>query len=119
MAHKRGTSGRAVLGAVSLLLIVGCGSDDRVDEDQLVDELADARAEARADLAASSYELESFAYGCTSDCSGHEAGWQYAADNGSEDTGDCFGNSLSFEEGCRAFVEEVEARAQQAVTSLY
>lgn len=45
-------------------------------------------------------------YDCTEDCSGHEAGYNWADDNGISDPDDCGGNSQSFEEGCRAYAEE-------------
>jgi len=45
-------------------------------------------------------------YGCTDDCSGHEAGYGWAEENGITNPDDCGGNSLSFEEGCRAYAEE-------------
>jgi len=48
---------------------------------------------------------------CTSDCSGHEAGYNWAEENGIDDEGDCdtagdTSNSPSFAEGCRAYVNE-------------
>lgn len=45
-------------------------------------------------------------YECTEDCSGHEAGYQWAEDNGIYDEYDCNGNSNSFVEGCISYVEE-------------
>lgn len=45
-------------------------------------------------------------YECTEDCSGHEAGYQWAEGNGVEDVDDCGGNSDSFIEGCYSYVEE-------------
>ena len=45
-------------------------------------------------------------YGCTVDCSGHEAGYDWAAENGIDDPDNCGGNSWSFTEGCRAYAEE-------------
>lgn len=45
-------------------------------------------------------------YPCTSDCSGHEAGYEWAEDNGISDADDCDGNSQSFIEGCISWVEE-------------
>jgi hypothetical protein len=45
-------------------------------------------------------------YDCTDDCSGHEAGYQWAEDNGISDTSDCDQESQSFAEGCQAYVEE-------------
>lgn len=45
-------------------------------------------------------------YECTEDCSGHEAGYEWAEENGIESTDDCGGNSNSFIEGCESYVEE-------------
>jgi|GEM_PF-2287285 len=45
-------------------------------------------------------------YICTQDCSGHEAGYEWAEDNGITDMDDCEGNSQSFIEGCQAYAEE-------------
>lgn len=43
---------------------------------------------------------------CLGDCSGHQAGYDWAEDNDINDTGDCNGNSDSFSEGCESYVEE-------------
>lgn len=43
---------------------------------------------------------------CTEDCSGHEAGYEWAEDNDIDDVDDCSGNSNSFNEGCESYVEE-------------
>lgn len=45
-------------------------------------------------------------YDCTDDCSGHEAGYEWAEDKGIYDESDCGGNSNSFIEGCVSFVED-------------
>lgn len=45
-------------------------------------------------------------YPCTVDCSGHEAGYQWAEENSIDDPSDCGGNSNSFIEGCEAYAEE-------------
>lgn len=45
-------------------------------------------------------------YECTEDCSGHEAGYEWAENNDISNVYDCDGNSQSFIEGCEAFVEE-------------
>jgi len=44
-------------------------------------------------------------YTCTSDCSGHRAGHEWARSRGITDPSQCSGNSQSFIEGCRAFTE--------------
>ena len=51
-------------------------------------------------------KLDFNGYPCTQDCSGHEAGFNWAEDKGIENIDDCGGNSNSFIEGCRAYVEE-------------
>lgn len=51
-------------------------------------------------------------YPCTVDCSGHEAGYQWAEDNGVGDPSDCGGNSSSFIEGCEAYAEEQSEEEQ-------
>ena len=45
-------------------------------------------------------------YPCTGDCSGHEAGYDWAERNGIADPDECGGNSDSFVEGCQAYGEE-------------
>ncbi len=43
---------------------------------------------------------------CTFNCSGHEAGYNWAEDNDISNIYDCDGNSDSFNEGCQEYVEE-------------
>ena len=45
-------------------------------------------------------------YTCTDDCSGHQAGYDWAEENNITDPDDCSGNSQSFIEGCQAYAEE-------------
>ena len=45
-------------------------------------------------------------YPCTEDCSGHEAGYEWAENNSITDPNDCSGNSQSFIEGCESYAEE-------------
>lgn len=47
-------------------------------------------------------------YDCTVDCSGHQAGYDWAEKHDIDDEDDCRGNSESFIEGCKAYVEEQE-----------
>ncbi len=46
------------------------------------------------------------AHDCTEDCSGHEAGYEWAANNDIYDVDDCAGYSNSFIEGCWQYVED-------------
>jgi hypothetical protein len=43
---------------------------------------------------------------CTDDCSGHEAGYNWAERHNIEDPDDCGGNSNSFIEGCQTYATE-------------
>lgn len=45
-------------------------------------------------------------YACTDDCQGHEAGYQWAEDQGISDPAECDSNSASFNEGCEAAAHE-------------
>lgn len=45
---------------------------------------------------------------CTVDCSGHEAGYEWAEEKGISDPYDCDGNSQSFIEGCESYAEEYD-----------
>jgi len=74
-------------------------------ERQAVKEAAAQRAQARA-LAPPAAGGWYKGYPCTVDCSGHEAGYDWAEANDIDDESDCTGNSQSFIEGCMAYVEE-------------
>lgn len=57
------------------------------------------------------YEEEPIAsesWDCTGNCSGHEAGYEWASDHGITDPDDCGGNSASFIEGCETYANEVQ-----------
>jgi len=43
---------------------------------------------------------------CTGDCSGHNAGYEWAAEKGITDPSECGGKSESFIEGCEAYANE-------------
>lgn len=51
-------------------------------------------------------------YHRTSDCSGHRAGYEWAAQRGIESPNQCSGQSQSFIEGCRAYADEQQAHAE-------
>lgn len=87
----------------------GCGQfDDDCKADYAADMAAD-NAEA-SNVDPSAVEEPEFT-GCTDDCSGHEAGFNWAQTNDVTDVSECTGNSDSFDEGCETFAQ---ARAEQA-----
>lgn len=94
--------GSRVSGIYGRTVVPSYNEDDERDP---FDERA-ARREAERKLAREGYD---YSYGCTDDCSGHEAGWQWRADNGFSTPG----NSQSFYEGGQAFDEAVERRVDE------
>jgi len=117
----------------SLLFITGCTSsnynydypsydEDDYDvgyewaEDNDIDNFADCQDQfgtGDAEDGCNDYVKENYSgyqsfmgYECTEDCSGHEAGYEWAEDNDISDIYDCGGNSDSFIEGCQAYVED-------------
>ena len=83
-------------------------SSSYVEEREDFDEDA-ARDAAEDDLASETYQDNGAAFGCTVDCSGHEAGWQWRAENGYA----ADGNSQSFSEGGQAFDDAVDDRVEE------
>jgi hypothetical protein len=69
-----------------------------------------AKNAAEDEVAGESYTEIGSPYGCTDDCSGHEAGFRYRAEHGyAGDNPD----SPSFNEGGQAFDEAVEERVEE------
>lgn len=68
-----------------------------------------ARDTAEEEIAGESYQSIGTPYGCTQDCSGHEAGFAWRRDNGYATPG----NSSSFSEGGQAFDEAVDDRVDE------
>jgi hypothetical protein len=56
------------------------------------------------DMDSSSSQFHGF--DCKADCSGHQAGYDWAEEHDIADEDDCGGNSESFVEGCKAYVRE-------------
>ena len=67
---------------------------------------------ARDYLSGETYEGAVGSADCTDDCSGHEAGWQWAKDG--NDCGN--GDSDSFNAGCQAYADAAEERVKEART---
>lgn len=65
-------------------------------------------------VAGTTYRDQGAPYGCTQDCSGHEAGYQWAERREIHDPDECGGNSQSFIEGCRAYAEAYQAARENA-----
>lgn len=59
----------------------------------------------------------SWSRGCTDDCSGHDAGYEWAEEHDITDADDCTGNSQSFIEGCEERVEDHLAEHAAVLTN--
>ncbi|WP_273430520.1 hypothetical protein [Chitinibacter tainanensis] len=91
---------------IFLLVLVGCGDSNR-------DEYRDAGVQTLPPApmtGVSANQAQQFGtYRCTDDCSGHQAGYDWAEQQGIDDENDCTGNSESFIDGCKQFIEEAGA----------
>lgn len=114
--------------AVSLAL-GGCGTP-RASENETVDRTAveaqagtdasitgvsedEAHDRATDTLASMSFDDVADASMCTGDCEGHDAGFQWAKENGYTDASSCSGDSQSFIEGCEAYGAAFERQVQE------
>lgn len=104
------------------LALSGCSSgsagteyDEREDASEYPAEFDEdtAREDVVADLEGQTFQDVGDTSRCTSDCGGHDAGWQWAQDNGVTDSSECSGSG-SFEDGCAAYVEELDSRVEEA-----
>ena len=80
----------------------------------IVEEFDEDAANDRAvdELAYETYSTIGAPYGCTDDCSGHDAGFEWAKNNGVRD-GSCYGDGQSFVEGCQAYGEAIQDKVDQ------
>ena len=84
--------------------------DESADDREPFDE-DEARDRAEDELASDTYVGSGASYGCTDDCSVHEAGWRYRADHGFAGSNP---DSPSFDEGGRAFDDAVDEKVEEA-----
>ena len=111
--------------AIGAVLLTQCAdAPEEVRADPRAEELAteavgetreeEAEAAAISAVEGTTYTDQGQPYGCTEDCSGHDAGYAWAQNNGLTDPDECGGNSQSFIEGCRSFGEAYEEAYQDA-----
>ena len=97
--------------AITLLscsaLVGGCSSSEASDAHQ-----EQAYEGAQDDLSHSTFEDVGDTSECTEDCSGHEAGFEWAKEQGVTDTSECSGDSQSFQEGCEAYASAIETEVE-------
>jgi hypothetical protein len=96
---------------VSSVLLSGCSSSESYDETYNP-----------SDHTSSGYDsnnndrITSDNWNCTGNCSGHEAGYEWASNKGISDPDECDGNSDSFIEGCQAYANEQQIEAEHENT---
>lgn len=73
----------------------------------------EAHDRATETLASTSFDDVADASMCTGDCGGHDAGFQWAKENGYTDASSCSGDSQSFIEGCEAYGAAFEREVQK------
>src|SRR4051812_42676007 len=96
------------------LFLVSCSSGHSDPTPQQEDQ-ASEQAEER--LADASYEDVGDTSQCTEDCSGHDAGFEWARDHDVTDSTECSGDSQSFVEGCEAYASAHEEAAEEELES--
>jgi hypothetical protein len=107
-----------VLSVVLLVLVAACSPKSSTPVNRITANVPAALPPSTPALATSSQppshspssrsqRLRYTAYECTVDCSGHEAGYEWAQDHDIDDPDDCDGKSASFIEGCRSYAEEL------------
>lgn len=90
---------------LAVFLLSGC-SDYSTETGEEGSTFRQAPAIEDSDSDLSDQEPQTFnGYECTDDCSGHEAGYNWAEEKGITDPSDCGGNSNSFIEGCESYAE--------------
>jgi hypothetical protein len=94
------------------LLIVNACSSQPSDE-----ETDQAYESAQEQLSDATFEDVGDTGDCTEDCGGHDAGFEWARDQGVTDSSECSGDSQSFVEGCEAYASAVETAADDDLDS--
>lgn len=107
-----------LLAAAMASALLGLAACDRPVEDDPAPPAAEASTDAaKQEMAGETYEDVKGSADCTQDCSGHDAGFEWAKEHDIDDDGDCTGDSESFIEGCKAYVEELDRRTTEADSS--
>lgn len=89
-----------------LSLLAGCRPAEPTDN-----EIRDwAYSKALDDLSGATFAEVGDVSSCTDDCSGHDAGFEYARSQQIFDEDDCSDDNPSFNEGCRTFAKAFDYR---------
>jgi hypothetical protein len=109
MAQSGSGCGALVALGIAAVVLYQCHEDHRQAE--IENRIADRAAEIEAGTYKDTYGDE----GCTSDCSGHEKGFEWARDHNITSEADCSSHGDtdgSFAEGCKAYVNAEDRAAE-------
>jgi hypothetical protein len=99
-------------GAMALIALSGCSKPSSVpDENKIMAGETYQEFDERRDALDGSHG-EFAEQGCTEDCSGHEAGYAWAEEQGITEPDNCGGKSWSFIEGCKAYAEQASVEGE-------
>ena len=106
-------SWRALSATCALALFsMACSASKPTDDD--IDQAYETAGEQLSDA---SFEDVGDTSQCTEDCSGHDAGFEWAREQGVTDSSGCSGDSQSFVEGCEAYASALETQAEDELES--
>jgi hypothetical protein len=97
-----------VLACAVALSLAACSRDEPTDE-----AMDQAYENADEQLSDANYEDVAGTSQCTEDCSGHDAGFEWARDHEVTDSSECGGDSQSFVDGCEEFANARDEAAQE------
>ncbi|GAA4714913.1 hypothetical protein GCM10023325_08730 [Sphingomonas lutea] len=97
--------------AAALATCASCSSepsDDDIDQ---------AYETAQDQLSGATFQDVGDTSDCTDDCGGHDAGFDWAKEEGVTDPSECSGDSQSFVEGCETYAATLETLAEDELDS--
>ena len=109
----------AAFAAGILLSLSGCGEfigDGTAIASENPIDPGVVREKVVGDLSSQTFEDVGDNAACTDDCSGHNAGFEWAKDHDIDDESECRGNSASFIEGCQTYEQTVEEKVDEERT---
>lgn len=86
---------------LGMLLAGSCGGGDNTFSHER------ATQRAHSEMSTQTYEQAHGSSACATDCSGHQAGYRWAHEHEIDDASLCPSRSPAFNEGCRAYAEDV------------
>lgn len=89
------------------LLLFACDNYDKSSQDLFIEAKAYYIEDELYKLKDKEYLDIGSIFDCTDDCSGHEAGFEWAKENDIDERGDCESYNQSFIEGCETYVNEL------------